>query len=98
MGLFTEQDEYDDFKVKPKKMNKEKIMRVITVVGIVIILTLGLYFLITTPPEQCNYEVRGADGTVYHTTSISHGTGRIWFTDESGRRIELGGGYTVIRK
>ena len=98
MGLFTEQDEYDDFKVKPKKMNKEKIMRVITVVGIVIILTLGLYFLITMPPEQRNYEVRGADGTVYHTTSIAHGTQRIWFTDENGNRVELGGGYTVIQK
>ena len=103
MGLFTEQDEYDDFKVKPKKMNPyhitlkqaaeaSKWLIAITLLGLI------LYFLITMPPEPRNYEVRGADGTVYHTTSISHGTGRIWFTDKNGNRIELGGGYTVIRK
>ena len=97
MGLFTEQDEYDDFKVKPKKMSETTAHR-LGIIAIVVLAFISGFLLITMPPEQRNYEVRGADGTVYHTTSISHGTGRIWFTDENGNRIELGGGYTVIQK
>lgn len=56
-----------------------------------------VYFLVTLSPSNDYYEVHGADGKIYHTTSISHGTNRIWFTDEGGSRIELGGGYTVIK-
>ena len=59
---------------------------------------LVLYLITTIPPDNRNYEVHGADGKVYHTSSIAHGTGRIWFTDANGNRIELGGGYTVIQK
>ena len=65
----------------------------------VIVFLIGLYFTVTMPPDQPrNYEVHGADGTIYHTSSISHGSGRIWFRDENGNRIELGGGYSVIEK
>lgn len=69
--------------------------------GIIVIVVLAFvagFLLIVMPQEQRNYEVRGADGKIYHTTRISHGTNRIWFTDENGNRIELGGGYTVIQK
>ena len=57
-----------------------------------------LFVIVDLPKEHRNYEVRGADGTIYHTTRIGHGTGRIWFKDEHGKRIELGGGYSVIEK
>jgi hypothetical protein len=54
--------------------------------------------MVTMPKEERNYEVHGADGKIYHTTRISHGTNKIFFTDENGSKIELGGGYTVIQK
>ena len=76
----------------------DKTAKTIGITAIVILAFIAGFLLITMPREQRNYEVRGADGTVYHTTSIAHGTQRIWFTDESGHRIELGGGYTVIQK
>jgi subtilisin family serine protease len=76
----------------------EKTAHRLGIIAIIALAFIAGFLLIITPQEQRNYEVRGADGTVYHTTSISHGTGRIWFTDESGNRVELGGGYTVIQK
>ena len=57
-----------------------------------------IWFLTQMKPEHHNYEIHGADGKVYHTTSLHHGTSTIWFTDENGNGVELGGGYTVIRK
>ena len=78
---------------------KDKIIDIGKVVALVLMFIIGFYLAATMPPEQPrNYEVHGADGKVYHTTSISHGTGRIWFTDKNGNRIELGGGYSVIEK
>ena len=61
--------------------------------------TMGVifYLLVTLPPSNDYYEVHGADGKIYHTADISHGTNRIWFKDEKGSMIELGGGYTVIK-
>ena len=76
----------------------EKTAKTIGITALVVLAFIAGFLLIAMPPEQRNYEVRGADGTVYHTTSIAHGTQRIWFTDENGHRIELGGGYTVIQK
>jgi hypothetical protein len=40
------------------------------------------------------------DGTIYHTTRIGYGynNDRIWFRDENGNSIELGGAYTIIDK
>lgn len=77
---------------------KDKIIDIGKVVAILIMFLVGFYFAVSIDPEHSNYEVHGADGKIYHTTRISHGTGRIWFTDENGNRIELGGGYTVIEK
>jgi hypothetical protein len=59
-----------------------------------------LWLITTLPPEHHNYEVRAMDGTIYHTTRIGHGynNDRIWFRDENGNSIELGGGYTIIDK
>ena len=48
--------------------------------------------------EHHIYEVHGADGTVYHTTNVHYRRNDIWFTDENGSPVVLGGGYTVIRK
>lgn len=76
----------------------EKLASKIGITATLLLVFIAGFLLIAMPPEQRNYEVRGADGTVYHTTSISHGTQRIWFTDENGNRVELGGGYTVIQK
>jgi hypothetical protein len=61
----------------------------------------AIFFMIAKlPPEHHNYEVRAANGTIYHTTRIGHGynNDRIWFNDENGNSIELGGGYTIIDK
>ena len=41
MGLFTEQDEYDDFKVKPKKMNNTIKAILLTLLTIVLCFGLG---------------------------------------------------------
>lgn len=79
-------------------MINETTQRKILVITIIVLVFIAGFLLIITPQEQRNYEVRGADGTVYHTTNISHGTNRIWFTDKKGNRVELGGGYTVIQK
>ena len=105
MGLFTERDEYDDFKVKPKKMNPYHITlkQAAEASKWLIFLTLAgfiFYLLATLPQEHHNYEVRAADGTIYHTTRIKYGynNDRIWFRDENGNRIELGGSYTIIDK
>ena len=58
-----------------------------------------IFFMIAKlPPEHHNYEIHSADGTIYHTTRIGHGTNRIWFNDANGNSVELGGGYTVIEK
>jgi len=67
--------------------------------GIVWITLIGtiIYFMMKLEPKDHVYEVHGADGKVYHTTDVRHGEHSIWFTDESGKGIELGGGYTVIR-
>jgi hypothetical protein len=64
------------------------------------ILSIGAIFFMMSriPPEHHYYEIHSADGTIYHTTRIAHGTGRIWFDDEKGNSVELGGGYTVIEK
>jgi hypothetical protein len=66
----------------------------------IFILGVGAVFLMISkfPPEHHNYEIHSADGTIYHTTRIGHGTNRIWFNDANGNSIELGGGYTVIEK
>lgn len=76
----------------------EKTAKTIGITAILILLFIAGFLFITMPPEQRNYEVHGADGKVYHTSSISHGSGRIWFRDANGNRVELGGGYTVIEK
>ena len=41
MGLFTEQDEYDDFKVKPKKMNNTVKAILLTLLTIALCFGLG---------------------------------------------------------
>ena len=41
MGLFTEQDEYDDFKVKPKKMNNTIKAILLTLLTIALCFGLG---------------------------------------------------------
>ena len=79
-------------------MNYEKLINIGKVALLVLVFLIGFYFTVTMEVTERNYEVHGADGTVYHTSSISHGSGRIWFTDANGNRIELGGGYTVIEK
>lgn len=79
-------------------MISEKTAHRLGIIGMIVLVFVAGFLLITMPTEQRNYEVHGADGKVYHTTSIAHGTQRIWFTDENGHRIELGGGYTVIQK
>ncbi len=56
------------------------------------------YLMVQIKPEYRNYEVRGADGTIYHTTRVHYGTSDVWFTDDNGNRVVLGGGYTVIEK
>ena len=78
-------------------MNENIARRIGLIAMTVLAFVIGL-ILVVMPSEQRNYEVHGADGKVYRTTSIAHGTGRIWFTDEYGNRIELGGGYSVIEK
>jgi len=99
MGLFTERDEYDDFKVKSKYMSETTAHRLGIIVIIVLVFISG-FLLITMPKEHHNYEVRAADGTIYHTTRIGYGynNDRIWFRDENGNSIELGGAYTIIDK
>lgn len=68
-------------------------------IALLVLVFLAGFLLVTLPSDKpLSYEVHGADGTIYHTKSISHGTNRIWFTDENGNRIELGGGYSVIEK
>ena len=67
-------------------------------IALLVLVFLAGFLLVTLPSDKRNYEVHGADGKVYHTSNISHGTGRIWFRDENGNRIELGGGYSVIEK
>ena len=59
-----------------------------------------LWLITTLPPEHHNYEVHAVDGKIYHTTRIGYGynNDRIWFNDENGNSIELGGGYTIIDK
>ena len=79
-------------------MNKDKLADIGKIALLVLVFLAG-FLLVTLPPDKPrNYEVHGADGKVYHTSNISHGTGRIWFRDENGNRIELGGGYSVIEK
>lgn len=98
MGLFTERDEYDDFIVKPKPKDKLKTIGawLLFLGGFLLV----LYMITKLPPEHHNYEVRSVDGTIYHTTRIgrAHNNDRIWFRDEHGNSVELGGGYTIIEK
>ena len=61
-------------------------------------LILTFYMMFQLKPEHHIYEVHGADGTVYHTTNLHYGRNDIWFTNENGNAVVLGGGYTVIRK
>ena len=63
-----------------------------------LLLILVFYMMFQLKPEHHIYEVHGADGTVYHTTNLHYGRNDIWFTDENGNAVILGGGYTVIRK
>ena len=79
-------------------MNYEKLINIGKVALLVLVFLIGFYFTATMEVTERNYEVHGADGTVYHTSNISHGSGRIWFRDANGNRVELGGGYTVIEK
>ena len=76
----------------------EKTAKTIGMIAIMILVFIAGFLLVTLPREERHYEVHGADGKIYHTTHISHGTNRIWFRDENGNSIELGGGYTVIQK
>lgn len=76
----------------------ENIARRLGIIGLLILTFIAGFLLVTMEPTQRNYEVHGADGTVYHTSNIRHGSGRIWFRDANGNRVELGGGYTVIEK
>jgi hypothetical protein len=90
MGLFTERNEEPTTLPQLAKFSKWLIF--LTLVGVI------FYLLATLPAEHHNYEIHGADGKIYYTTRIYHGTNKIFFTDENGSRIELGGGYTVIQK
>ena len=78
----------------------EKIARTIGTIATIILAFIAGYLLVTMPKEHHNYEVRAADGTIYHTTRIGYGynNDRIWFTDENGNGLELGGSYTIIDK
>ena len=92
MGLFTERNEEPT--TLPQLVKFSKWLIFLTLVGII------FYLLATLPKEHHNYEVRAADGTIYHTTRIGYGynNDRIWFRDENGNSIELGGAYTIIDK
>jgi len=90
MGLFTERE--------PTTLSQlaefSKWIIFLTLIGVI------FYLLATLPAEHHNYEVRAMDGKVYHTTRIEYGynNDRIWFRDENGNNVELGGGYTIINK
>jgi hypothetical protein len=70
------------------------------IIVIIVLVFISGFLLITMPKEHHNYEVRAADGTIYHTTRIGYGynNDRIWFRDENGNSIVLGGAYTIIDK
>jgi hypothetical protein len=76
----------------------EKTAKTIGMIAIMILVFIAGFLIVTLPREEHNYEIHGADGKIYYTTRIYHGTNKIFFTDENGSRIELGGGYTVIQK
>ncbi len=78
----------------------EKTAKTIGTIATIILAFIAGYLLVTMPKEHHNYEVRAADGTIYHTTRIGYGynNDRIWFRDENGNSIELGGSYTIINK
>lgn len=79
-------------------MKKETLGNVLGWVAFTTLIVFIFYFMMQLPPEHHYYEIHSADGTIYHTTRIAHGNGRIWFDDEKGNSVELGGGYTVIEK
>jgi hypothetical protein len=76
---------------------KNKIINLTKVAVFITLIVIIIYFAIKLESEPHNYEIHAADGKVYHTTDVRHGEHSIWFTDENGKGIELGGGYTVIR-
>lgn len=79
-------------------MKNEAFKNILGWIAFTTLIVFIFYFMLQLEPEHRIYEVRGADGTIYHTTNVHYGTSDVWFTDENGNRVVLGGGYSVIEK